>query len=165
LALCVYFVALTIFLILAVIAVGIGGLLRSFNEVRLALIVVLAGGIGALVQSTSSFVSFAGERKLNTSWGWWYVMRPFIGAGLALVFYFAFRGGLLVLSTSSDALRAENINPFGVGAIGGLVGMFSKEATDKLKEIAEAVFKKEERADPREQPKTPPPASGDGGKG
>jgi hypothetical protein len=44
-------------------------------------------------------------------------------------------------------LKAEKINIFGVGAVGGLVGMFSKEATDKLKEVAEAIFKKMQRSD------------------
>jgi len=83
------------------------------------------------------------------------VMRPLVGASLALLVYLAFRGGLLVLSTSTDALKAENINVFGVGAIGGLVGMFSKEATDKLKEVAEAIFKKMQRSDSIDSSKKP----------
>lgn len=147
-ALAIYLILLGLLLTSGVIAVGWGGLTFSSNEVRLAGIAALAGGLGALVQSAGSFITYAGARKLYTSWGWWYVMRPVIGAGLALIFYLAFRGGLLLLSTSSDALKAENVNAFGVGAISGLVGMFSKEATDKLKEIAEALFKKQERADP-----------------
>jgi hypothetical protein len=146
-ALAIYFALLGLLLILGVIAVGWGGLTFGSTEVRLAIIVALSGGLGALIQGTSSFVTYAGERKLYSNWGWWYVMRPVIGAGLAILFYFAFRGGLLLLSTSQDALNAESINAFGVGAIGGLVGMFSKEATDKLKEVAEALFKKQERSD------------------
>jgi hypothetical protein len=143
-----YFAILGVFLIIGVIAVGWGDLNFGSNETRLAIIVALAGGLGALVQCGSSFISYAGERKLYSSWGWWYALRPFIGASLALVFYFAFRGGLMLLSTSQEVLQAENINTFGVGAIGGLVGMFSKEATDKLKEIAESIFKRLERSDP-----------------
>jgi hypothetical protein len=155
-----YFLVLGLLLIVGVIAVGWGGVSLGSAEVRLAAIAALAGGLGALVQSVGSFITYAGERKLYTSWVWWYVLRPLSGSGLALVFYFAFRGGLLVISTSQDVLKPESINLFGVGGIAGLVGMFSKEATDKLKEIAEALFKKQERADSMEKPKTPPPAGG-----
>lgn len=146
-----YFLVLGLLLIIGVIAVGGGGVPLDPIEVRLAAIAALTGGLGALVQSMGSFITYAGERRLYTSWVWWYVMRPVVGSCLALVFYFAFRGGLLVISTSQDVLMPENINLFGVGAIAGLVGMFSKEATDKLKEVAEALFKKQERADSMEE--------------
>ena len=79
-------------------------------------------------------------------------MRPLIGAALALIFYFVFRGGLMVLSTPPDALKADTINPFGIAGLGSLVGMFSKEASDKLKEVAESVFKKQKRTDPLQKP-------------
>lgn len=146
-ALAIYFFLLGLLLIFGIIIVGWGNLPFTSKEVQLAAIVALAGGLGAIVNGISSFITYAGERKLYTSWGWWYVMRPLVGAGLALLVYLAFRGGLLVLSTSTDALKAESINIFGVGAVGGLVGMFSKEATDKLKEVAEAIFKKMQRSD------------------
>ena len=73
---------------------------------------------------------------------------------LALIFYFALRGGFLLLTSDRNA---PNISPFGVGALSGLVGMFSKQATDKLREMFDNLFKTgqgrgdEERADKLEE--------------
>ena len=33
------------------------------------------------------------------------------------------------------------MNPFGIAALGGLAGMFSKQATDKLNEVFSTMFK------------------------
>jgi hypothetical protein len=51
--------------------------------------------------------------------------------------------------------QAENINEIGFLAIAALSGMFSKQATDKLKEVFDNIFhvsKKVERSDPLENP-------------
>jgi hypothetical protein len=64
---------------------------------------------------------------------------------LALVFYFAIRGGFL--STTGGA---KDINPYGIAALAGMVGMFSKQATDKLSEVFSTLFRSagdEKRAD------------------
>jgi hypothetical protein len=142
-----YFLILGLLLIVGVVAVGWGDVSLGSVELQLAMVAALAGGLGTVVQSVGSFVTYAGGRQLYTSWVWWYAMRPVSGAGLALIIYFAFRGGLLLISTSEDVTDPETISLYGVGAIAGLVGMFSKEATDKLKEIAEGLFKKVERED------------------
>src|SRR5437879_3667123 len=42
----------------------------------------LAGALGSYIHIATSFVDYAGRRKLTLSWGWWYVLRPFIGAAL-----------------------------------------------------------------------------------
>ena len=55
---------------------------------------------------------------------------------LAVVFYLAVRGGLLAVSTSTG-----EISPYGIGAIAALVGMFSKQAADKLQEVFDTLFK------------------------
>jgi hypothetical protein len=48
----------------------------------------------------------------------------------------AVRGGLLAAQASADA-----VNPYGVAALAGLVGMFSKQATDKLREVFDTLFR------------------------
>lgn len=117
---------------------------------RLILLVLLAGALGGYVHASTSFATYIGNRSFVDSWFLWYLLRPFIGMGLALIFYFALRGGLLLLTSQPGKI---NINPFGVGAISGLVGMFSKRASDKLAEVSETIFKTEkgkgdeERAD------------------
>jgi hypothetical protein len=64
-------------------------------------------------------------------------LRPIIGSVLALVFYLVIRGGLLSVSNGA----AGDLNPFGVAAIAGMVGMFSKQAADKLKETFDNLFR------------------------
>jgi len=104
---------------------------------RLMLIAILMGVIGAMVHAMTSFADFVGNHRLARSWLPWYFVRPMIGGGLALFFYVGVRAGFLTTSTASQG----DINPFGIAAIGGLAGMFSKQATDKLNEIFTTMFK------------------------
>ena len=65
------------------------------DEARMLLIVVAAGALGSHVHAATSFASFVGNNRLEPSWTWWYLLRPFIGMPLALTVYFVIRGGLL----------------------------------------------------------------------
>jgi hypothetical protein len=106
------------------------------TEVRLIWLVIIAASIGSCVHSVTSFASYVGNRTLARSWLWWYALRTPIGAALAIVFYCVIRAGLF----STGSLGAD-INPFGVAALSGLVGMFSKQATDKLREVFDNLFR------------------------
>jgi hypothetical protein len=108
------------------------------DDVRLLLIVVLAGAAGSCIGAQTSFATFVGNRSLVASWTWWYVLRPFIGMTLALVFYFVIRGGLLSVNSGADEM-----SPYGVAAVAALVGLFSKQATDKLEEVFTTLFRTE----------------------
>jgi hypothetical protein len=112
-----------------------GWLLPASSEVRLLLLVIVAAALGSYIHAATSFVSYVGNDSLVMSWAWWYILRPFIGIALALVFYFVIRGGLLAGGTG-----AGEISVFGISAVAGLVGMFSKQATDKLGEIFNNLF-------------------------
>jgi hypothetical protein len=119
-------------------------------EVKLILLVMVTGALGSYVHAATSFADFVGNRQLARSWVWWYVLRPFIGVGLALIFYFVVRGGLL--SVKADA---TDVSLFGIIAVAGLAGMFSKQATDKLSEVFDTLFKTqkgEQRKDKLENP-------------
>jgi hypothetical protein len=107
----------------------------SHND-RMMLIAILMGVIGAMVHAMTSFADFVGNRRLARNWLPWYFLRPLIGSGLSLFFYVGFRAGLLTTATAQG-----DINPFGIAAIGGLAGMFSKQATDKLNEVFTTMFK------------------------
>jgi hypothetical protein len=114
-------------------------------EVRLIVLVLVSAALGSYIHAATSFADFVGNRRISSSWVWWYVLRMFIGASLALIFYFALRGGLLTAGTG-----ASNISPFGVTAVAAMVGLFSKQATDKLSEVFDTLFrsnKPEERMD------------------
>ncbi len=104
-------------------------------EVRLLWIAMLAGALGSFIHATTSFADYVGNRKLSGNWVWWYLLRPFIGMTLAVIFYFVVRGGFI-----SPNAGGSDMNPFGIAAMAGLVGMFSKQAIDKLNEVFTALF-------------------------
>jgi len=110
------------------------------RELDLLLLVLLAGSLGSFLHTAQSYSEYVGNRSLKSSWAWWYSFRPFIGAGLALVFYAAVRGGFMAIATGSNA-KASELNPFGVVSVAALVGMFSKAATMKLGEVFDTLFK------------------------
>jgi hypothetical protein len=104
-------------------------------EVRLIWLVVITSALGSYIHTVTSFTLYAGNRSLCPSWLAWYLLRPAISAALALIFYFALRAGLF-----SGATADQTINPFGIAAISGMVGMFSKQATEKLGKIFDTIF-------------------------
>jgi len=126
-------------------------------ETRYLLIVLVSAALGSYVHLATSFADFLGNRKLVASWAWWYLLRPFIGMALAVVLYFVIRGGLV--SGPSSTSGAEILSPYGVAALAGMCGLFSKQATDKLREIFENLFRTEKptkRADPLREPAETP---------
>lgn len=102
----------------------------------LLLLVALAGLTGSLIHTATSFADFVGNRQFYSSWVPWYLMRLVIGTLLALLLYFAFRGGFF-----SGSAPTTSVNPYGVAALAGLTGLFSKQATDKLQEVFETLFR------------------------
>lgn len=111
-----------------------------YADSAILLLVMLSGGIGAFVHSATSFGDFVGNQKLTTNWIWWYLLRPFIGMALATVMYLAFRGGFLSVGN-----EVGKINIYATVALAAMVGMFSKQATDKLSETFTTLFKTSEK--------------------
>jgi hypothetical protein len=105
-------------------------------DIRLLWIVGIAAALGSFVQVGTSFSTFVGNGNFLASWLWWYLLRAPIGIALAYLFYFAVRGGLVSASGS-----AADISPFGIAALAGLVGLFSKQASDKLEEVFRTAFR------------------------
>lgn len=105
-------------------------------DAALILLVVLVSALGSFVHAATSFADYVGNRQLKISWVWWYLLRVLVGSSLALIFYFAVRGGFFANDASSGA-----VNPYGIAAVSGLVGLFSKQATDKLREIFDTAFR------------------------
>lgn len=105
-------------------------------DIRLLLIAAVAGALGACVHLATSFADYAGNERLASSWTWWYILRPFIGMALAEIVYLAVRGGFF----NASVVAPNVINPYGVAAITALTGLFSRQATDKLREVFETIF-------------------------
>lgn len=103
---------------------------------RLLFMVMALGALGSLIHSITSFTTYIGNRKFLVSWTWWYLLRPFVGAALALALYFVVRAGLLSTNGSTEA-----VNHFGMAMLATMSGLFSKQASDKLEEAFTTLFK------------------------
>jgi hypothetical protein len=111
--------------------------LTATRELQLLLLTLVAGALGSYLHAIRSLTDFIGNRTVTASWFWWYIARPFVGMSMALIFYAVLRGGFLA-GTPADA---KVVNPFGVIAIGALVGMFADKAAQKLAEVFDTLFK------------------------
>ncbi|MGD0339947.1 MAG: hypothetical protein ABSB78_14295 [Bacteroidota bacterium] len=107
------------------------------GEIRLFITVGLAGTLGSLVHALRSLYWYIGNRALVRSWIPKYVLMPFVGATLAIAFYFVIRGGFFSAGTN-----VNQTNPYGFTALGVLIGMFTEQAILKLKEVAETMLAK-----------------------
>ena len=115
---------------------------KPSSDAALLTLVILSSAVGGYVHAAVSFSDYVGNRVLSKSWVWWYLLRVFVGSSLAVLFYFAIRGGFFASDTGSS-----DVNPYGIAAISGLVGLFSKQATDKLREIFDTAFRVEKGGD------------------
>lgn len=105
-------------------------------DARVLMLVMVSGGLGSFVHTAKSFGDFVGNDKLMSSWMWWYILKPFIGMILAIVLYLVIRGGFLSIGNDAGSL-----NLYSVTAMACMSGMFAKQATDKLSEVFDSLFK------------------------
>ena len=110
------------------------------------MIVVLSGALGGYAHLSITFSYFVGQGKLDRAWAWWYFLRPFIGIAMAVILYFIVRGGLL--AGAGEPAATSVLSPYGVGALAGLAGLFSKLATDKLRQLFKNLFSGQEKGAP-----------------
>jgi hypothetical protein len=108
---------------------------KMSDEERLLILVMTAGALGSLVHALRSAYWYVGNRNLVRSWVPKYLLLPFCGAILAVLFYFIVRGGFFSSRTAS-----MHTSQYGFCAMACLVGLFSEQAVLKLKQVAETVF-------------------------
>ena len=113
------------------------------NEGLLMVIVLLSGALGSAIHAARSYGYFHGQGAFGSRWYPWYWLRLPMGMGLALVVYLALRGGLFAGNFGNDNATTSFVNPFGFAALAALTGMFAKQATGKLEEIFDNVFRTE----------------------
>lgn len=119
----------------------VGFLWWTFSASReqvLQIIVAALGALGALLHGIRSFARYVGERLLYRSWLLFYLMLPLVGAIIAIIVYLVLRAGLVGAGQITDT------NLFGFAAVSALVGLFSAQAAEKLKEVFETIFTKTE---------------------
>jgi hypothetical protein len=110
---------------------------KASRESLFFVMVAFAGALGAVVHSLRSLVIYIGNRELRWSWVPFYVVRPVLGAALATLLYVVLRAGLFSPSSSS-----QQASPYGFAAVAALAGLFSDQAIEKLKKVAEELFEK-----------------------
>lgn len=94
-------------------------------DVRIIILVILSGALGAFIHVATSFTDFVGNKSFVDSWISWYLIRPFIGSALALIFYFLIRGGLVTPQVEAD--KSELVS----GNIAVLVEQMKKDSLIK----------------------------------
>jgi hypothetical protein len=103
-------------------------------EVAVLLMVVMTGLLGALIGTGRKYQRWAHRDQLTQRDQWSYALLPLQGAMLAVVVYFTFRGGFL----GTDATAP--LNPYGIAAVAGIVGLFTDNAMHKLRQIMDTLF-------------------------
>lgn len=121
---------------------------KMSDEERLLILVMTAGALGSLVHALRSAYWYVGNRNLVRSWIPKYLLLPFCGAILAVLFYFVVRGGFFSPQASS-----MQTSQYGFCALACMVGLFSEQAVLKLKQVADTVFMTTEKG----KDSNPPP--------
>lgn len=113
-----------------------------------AILAVFAAGVGAGITSICAYLRHAcDERDFEFSYAPWYIGRPIMGMLLGLIFFFVLKGGLLATTTSDTASGAAEMDDWAIAALAAMVGMFSNNAIEKLRELFHTLFQTQDRAD------------------
>jgi hypothetical protein len=121
--------------------------------------VMVMGALGSMLHFSSSFAGYVGNGVFKSSWFWYYILRPFVGGGLAVVFFFV-AGTSLINGANLTSLTT-------IATVAALVGLFSEKAVQKLSDIMDTVLASksaDERKDKLTDPKTGAPAAAPGPK-
>jgi spore maturation protein SpmA len=109
-------------------------------KIRNLLVTMFAAGIGSMITTILGYLKHASEKRdFKLSYAPWYFARPLIGVLLGVVFYFVLKGGLLAIG----APKTNSINVYGLGGFATLVGLFSKSAVEKLRDVFGTLFSTE----------------------
>lgn len=110
------------------------------KPIQQAIVAIFAAGVGSSLSSILAYLRHACERRdFELYYAPWYIARPIMGMLLGLIFYFVLRGGLLATITSGTT----ELDNWAIAAFASLVGMFSKDAIEKLREVFHTLFRSE----------------------
>jgi len=120
--------------------------LGSFDDLtRLIIYIACSGGIGSLAHSIFGYIEHQSKNDFDLSYFWWYILRPFIGIIYGTFAFLFVAGGLMTLSgVSVDTNLFTTKTVMFYCALSFLAGYAEHAFSLQLKELAEAVFKKED---------------------
>lgn len=102
------------------------------------LVTMLAAAVGGTLSAILAYLSHASELKdFDNAYIPWYIARPLIGLLMGLITFFVVKAGLLIVVTDGDA---QSFNEYALAGVGSLVGLFSKNAVEKLREVFHTLF-------------------------
>lgn len=132
--------------------------LNSNRDLSNAMVTGFGAGVGSVITTILGYLEHASEKKdFERAYAPWYVGRPLMGLLLGLLFYFLLRGGLLALAPSSTvATSPADLNAAALAGLGGLVGLFSKNAIEKLRELFDTIFSSRKAAEQAVLDRLPP---------
>ncbi|HSR53174.1 MAG TPA: hypothetical protein VLV83_20310 [Acidobacteriota bacterium] len=111
------------------------------RELQDAFIAMLAAGVGACISTILAYLQHASEKTdFKLSYAPWYVGRPLMGLMLGLVFYFLLKGGFLATVNATGG-QVSDFNDWGLAGVSALVGLFTKNAVEKLREVFQTLFR------------------------
>ena len=120
------------------------------QETNVLNVALLFGILGGSIHGLASHVTWIATNKWDRRWVFWYLARPIIAAALAILVYVVLRAGLV--TTVQPA-----ISIYGIAAVSAMVGLFSSEATQKLRDMFDSIFgiqkKDEEKGEKPKQEK------------
>ncbi|RMH65745.1 MAG: hypothetical protein D6685_05620 [Bacteroidetes bacterium] len=110
------------------------------RAIKESMVMLFAAGLGSSITTMLGYLRHASViQDFDVAYTPWYVARLLMGMLLGLIFYFVIKGGLLVVSAGEGA--PDELNLWALAAIGALVGLFSKNAIEKLRELFNTLFK------------------------
>jgi hypothetical protein len=111
------------------------------NPIRDLIVTLFAAGVGSTIATMMGYLEHACVKKdFDPAFAPWYVGRPIMGLLLGALFYLVLRGGLLATVSGGDENGAMALNEYALAGLGGLVGLFSKNALEKLREVFDIFF-------------------------
>jgi|GEM_PF-2963099 len=111
---------------------------------QIMIYIACSGGLGSLAYSMFGYIYHLGKDDFNVDFAWWYIMRPFIGIIYGTFAFLFVAGGLMTLSgASTDANLFLTKTVMFYCALAFLAGYAEHQFSLQLKELAEALFKKE----------------------
>ncbi|HSR68719.1 MAG TPA: hypothetical protein VLU25_12345 [Acidobacteriota bacterium] len=121
---------------------GSGQLQAQRLQLQDAMIAMLAAGIGSCISTLLAYLKHASSlRDFDPAYTPWYLCRPLMGVMLGLVFYFLLKGGFLATVNASGDADVGDFNDWGLAGISALVGLFTKNAVEKLGEVFQTLFR------------------------
>ena len=105
-------------------------------------VAALAAGVGAIAATMYSYLDHAASKDADWQKKYvpWYILRPFVGSVLGVIFFWLMRGGILAVLPADGGRHYLDLDFYGLAGICALVGMFSRRAMLKLRDVFAVLF-------------------------